>query len=164
VNTLSVAENVFLGNYPRKTIAGFSPVVDWEYMRETAAETISNKLGLDLDPRSRVEMLSGGERQVVAIARALVSDPDVVVLDEPTAKLSEATIHQVEELIEQLKATDHTIIIIEHNIDQVIQIADRIMVLHNGECVATVEADEVEKDDIIGMMISGDSYRPEQTA
>jgi ABC-type sugar transport system ATPase subunit len=164
VDSLTVAENVFLGNYPRKTIAGRPLFVDWEQMRQRASDTIKSKLGLDLDPTSRVELLSGGERQVVAIARALISDPDVVVLDEPTAKLSEATIDQVQELIRQLQSTGHTIVLIEHNVEQVLEIADRILVLYNGQRVDIVETDEVIKDDILRMMISGDAEAPEQLA
>jgi len=164
VDSLSVAENVFLGNYPKKDVGGLPLLVDWEYMHEKASDTISKNLNLDLNPNSRVELLSGGERQVVAIARALVSDPEVVVLDEPTAKLSETTIDQVQELIQELKSTGHTIVVIEHNIDQVIKIADRILVLHNGNKVGTFKSENIDKDEVISMMISGENSKGEQAA
>jgi ABC-type sugar transport system ATPase subunit len=151
-----VAENVFLGNYPSRDIGGKSLLVDWNQMNEVAQETISNRLKLEVDPTSRVELLSGGERQAVAIARALVSDPEVVILDEPTAELSEKVSEEVNKLIGTLQDQGHTIIVVDHNIENVLQVADRIAILHNGELVETVNADSVNKDEIVRMMISGE--------
>jgi len=163
VDTLSVAENVFLGNYLTKEIAGISYQVDWSKMNTIASETISERLGLDLNPTTQIELLSGGERQAVAIARALVVDPKVVILDEPTAELSEKVSRKVHKLIHSMKEQGHTIVLVDHNIENVVNIADRIIVLHNGNHVATVDASKVDKDEVIQMMISGEAVEVAST-
>lgn len=156
VNELSVAENMFLGRLPVKRLAGVFPVTDTDKMEAEAERILSERLNIHIDPRSPVEYLSGGERQAVAIGRALVTDPDIVFLDEPTSALSKAAANLVEELLEELKESGHTVLLIDHNLEEIISMSDRIGVMFNGEVVDVVDADDVTRDEIVAMMISGE--------
>ena len=156
VDSMTVASNVFLGQEPTKRIGPLS-IVDWETMNERARAIIKKNLNLDIDPTARVEFLSGGERQAVAISRALVHEPDVIVLDEPTAALSEEVAQRVNDLIRSLRDRGHSVIVIDHDIDRVLDVADRVLVLHQGRRVAAVETTGVTRDEIIHMMITGDT-------
>jgi ABC-type sugar transport system ATPase subunit len=155
VDELSVAENLFLGRMPVKKIAGLVSVVDQEYMKKEATRILSEHLNIHVDPDTPVEYLSGGERQAVAIGRALVTDPDIVLLDEPTSALSKAAVEHVEELVRQLRDSGHSVILIDHNLEEVLSMTDRIAVLFQGRVVDVVDAGSVTRDDVVGMMVSG---------
>lgn len=155
VDELSVAENLFLGRNPVKKVGGILPLIDEKKMNEVSKRILRERLNIDLDPETPVEYLSGGERQAIAIGRALVTDPDIVLLDEPTSALSKAAVDHVEELVYQLKETGHTIIIIDHNLEEILSMTDRIAVLFQGRVVDTVETDDVTRDAIVSMMVSG---------
>jgi len=155
VNELSVAENLFLGRTPTKKLGGLLPVIDTETMNAEATRILGERLNIHVDPETPVEYLSGGERQAIAIARALVTDPDIVLLDEPTSALSKAAVDHVEDLVQQLKDSGHSVILIDHNLEEVISMTDRIAVLFQGRVVDIVDTDEVSRDDIVGMMVSG---------
>ncbi len=162
VDELSVAENIFLGRMPRKSVAGVVSVIDYDRMREEAERILRERLNIRLDPTTRVEFLSGGERQAVAIARALVTDPDIVIMDEPTSALSADSTARVRDLIRSLRAEGITILIISHDLNEVFELADRITVLDNGNLVGSVDIDEVVEDDVVKMMMSGSM--PQETA
>lgn len=155
VDELSVAENLFLGRMPVKKVGGLVPVVDQEYMAEEAERILSEHLNIHVDPDTPVEFLSGGERQAVAIGRALVTDPDIVLLDEPTSALSKAAVEHVEELVEQLRDSGHSVILIDHNLEEVLSMSDRVAVLFQGRIVDVVDASTVTRDDVVSMMVSG---------
>lgn len=155
VDSLSVSANMFLARNPMKKVAGIS-MVDWKTMNEDAEEIIRERLNLEIDPTAEVEFLSGGERQSIAIARALVTDPDLVIMDEPTSALSADSARRVRELIETLKEEGITVLLITHNLDEVFGLTDRITVLENANLVGTVDSDAVTKEDIVQMMISGE--------
>lgn len=155
VDELSVAENLFLGRAPVKKIGGVLPIIDTEEMNSEAERILSERLNIHVDPETPVEYLSGGERQAVAIGRALVTDPDIVLLDEPTSALSKAAVEHVEDLVQQLKDTGHSVILIDHNLEEVLSMTDRIAVLFQGRVVDVVDAETTTRDDIVTMMISG---------
>lgn len=157
VDELSVAENLFLGRNPVKKVGGILPLIDEKKMNEVSKQILRERLNIDLDPETPVEYLSGGERQAIAIGRALVTNPDIVLLDEPTSALSKAAVDHVEELVYQLQETGHTIIIIDHNLEEILSMTDRIAVLFQGRVVDTVATDDVTRDDIVSMMVSGQS-------
>jgi len=155
VDELSVAENLFLGRTPVKKVGGILPLIDTERMNSEAKRILSERLNIHVDPETPVEYLSGGERQAIAIARALVSDPDIVLLDEPTSALSKAAVEHVEDLVMQLKESGHSVILIDHNLEEVRSMTDRIAVLFQGRVVDIVDTDEVSRDDLVSMMVSG---------
>ena len=155
VNTLSVAENLFLGRKPVKKIGGVMPIVDSKRMKREARRILGERLDIHIDPETPVEYLSGGERQAVAIGRALVSDPDIVLLDEPTSALSKAAVSRVENLVQQLQDTGHSIIIVDHNLEEVLSMTDRVAILYQGTVVDVVSAHETTRDEIVAMMVSG---------
>ncbi|PSP95443.1 sugar ABC transporter ATP-binding protein, partial [Halobacteriales archaeon QS_4_62_28] len=159
VDTMSVAANVFLGRTPTKRFLGVLPRVDWKQMKERSQEILESRLELNVDLETDVEFLSGGERQAVAIARTLVTDPDVVILDEPTAALSTDSSERVQNLIQTLNDEGITILVISHSIDEIFDLADRTTVLHNGDMVGTVDTDDAVKDDIVEMMVGGEMPR-----
>ena len=157
VDELTVAENLFLGRTPVKRLGGVWPVVDTERMNEQAQRILGDRLNIHVDPETPVEYLSGGERQAIAIARALVTDPEIVILDEPTSALSKAAVEHVERLVQQLKDNGHSVILVDHNLEEVQSMTDRIAVLFQGEVVDVVDTDSVSRDGLVSMMVSGQS-------
>ena len=157
VDELTVAENLFLGRTPVKKLGGVWPVVDTERMNEQAQRILGDRLNIHIDPETPVEYLSGGERQAIAIARALVTDPEIVILDEPTSALSKAAVEHVERLVQQLKDNGHSVILVDHNLEEVQSMTDRIAVLFQGEVVEVVDTDSVSRDGLVSMMVSGQS-------
>lgn len=132
ISGLSVAENVVLGNLPMGGPGG--AVYSRRRAREIAA-TIFARMGVDLDPDARAGTLSTGEMQLVEIARGLVLDPPVLILDEPTASLSDVEARQLLRIMMQLRDDGHSLIFVSHRLDEVMEVSDRITVLRNGERV-----------------------------
>jgi signal transduction histidine kinase/ABC-type multidrug transport system ATPase subunit len=148
-DNLSVVANLFLGDEPRA--AG---VLDEEAM-VGAAQALLARLGLSrIHPLQPVRNLSGGERQLVAIARAVRRDPAVIILDEPTASLGVTESRAVDRLLAQLRTTGTAVLLVSHRLEQVFALADRIAVLRDGVIVAEVTPLEVHPDDVAAM-ISG---------
>ncbi|HEX9546991.1 MAG TPA: ATP-binding cassette domain-containing protein, partial [Acidimicrobiales bacterium] len=104
------------------------------------------------DIRRPVGMLSGGQRQAIALARATMDNPEVLILDEPTASLGVNETQTVVRLIRQLRARGATILLVSHDIDQVFELADRIAILRQGRIVATLLPQEVHPDDVVAVM------------
>jgi len=102
-----------------------------------------------------VVKLSGGQRQSVAIARAIHFDARILIMDEPTAALGPQETAQVGELVRQLKADGIGIFLISHDIHDVFDLADRICVMKNGQVVGTARTEDVTKDEVLGMIILG---------
>ena len=146
---LSVVANLFLGSEPARRL-----VLDDAAMT-AATLALFDRLQLPIrDPHQPVGALSGGQRQLVAIARTLMRDPAVLVLDEPTASLGVVETRIVERLLDRLRGEDTAILLISHRLEQVFSLADRIAVLRGGRIVADVSPLEVHPDDIVAM-ISG---------
>ena len=154
VDELSVAMNLHLGRPVTKKVGGVVPVVDWKQMNEDAEEVLRENLNIHIDPKSKVEFLSGGERQAIAICRALVSNPDVLVMDEPTSALSTDAADRVINLIRSLRDRGLSIVIISHNLDEIFEVTDRVTILSNGSHVSTVDTDIAGREEIVQMMIS----------
>lgn len=155
VGELTVAANIFLGRNPTRRVGYLFDVIDWKTMNERARQILEDRLNIELDPTQRVEFLSGGERQAIAIARALITEPDIVIMDEPTSALSADSVSRVHELIRTLKREGLTVLIISHNIDEVFSLTDRLTVLDNGNLVGTVRTADVTNDQVLRMIIEG---------
>jgi D-xylose transport system ATP-binding protein len=149
-NNLDVSGNLFLGREP---LLG----APWRYMRVTnkmdmgrRGNELMKRLRVQIpDVRVQVESLSGGQRQAVAIARSLLGEPKVVLLDEPTAALGVSQTAQVLELILELKHQGHGVVVISHNLSDVFDVADRISVLRMGRNVGDYAADAATREDVI---------------
>lgn len=150
-DNLDSIANLFLG---REIVNSFGLVDDDKMESET--RKIMNCLNPNFEKFSvNVASLSGGQRQSVAIARAVYFDARILIMDEPTAALGPQETKMVAELIERLKAEGIGIFLISHDIHDVMQLCDRVSVMNNGKLVGTVDVDSVTDDEILSMIILG---------
>lgn len=134
-NNLDVAANVFLGREAVSAQLGPIGVMDTRHM-EQETQRLLDRLKIDISSvRLKVESLSGGQRQAVAIARATAFNAKVTIMDEPTAALSVTAIGKVLDLVRELKAQGCSIIVISHRLEDIYQVSDRMMVLRHGRKV-----------------------------
>ncbi|HEX8639028.1 MAG TPA: sugar ABC transporter ATP-binding protein [Pyrinomonadaceae bacterium] len=143
----TVAENIFLGREPRKF--GF---LDWGRMNREAGD-ILGKLGLDIDPKAELGSLNIALRQMVAIARGVSLGAKVLVLDEPTSSLTETEVGILYEVIRRLKAQGTAIVYISHRFDELYAVCDKVTVLRDGKFVATRELADLERIDLVCLML-----------
>jgi len=135
-NNLDVSANVFLGREIVKWKLGPVGMMDKKSMEEQA-RSLLDRLRIEIDSvRLKVEKLSGGQRQAVAIGRATAFDAKVIIMDEPTAALSVAAIGKVLDLIRELKSLGSSIIMISHRLEDIYEVSDRVIVLRHGRKVA----------------------------
>jgi len=157
-DNLDAASNLFLG---REIVTGTGMLNDAQMEAET------RKIMARLNPNFRkfnepVSALSGGQRQSVAIARAVYFNAKILIMDEPTAALGPHETQMVAELIQQLKKDGLGIFLIDHDVHSVKQLCDRAAVMKNGQLVGVVKVDEVTEDDLLAMIILG--RKPEHLA
>jgi len=162
-NNLDVAANVFMGREAVRLKLGPIGVMDYRHM-EQETNNLLNRLNIKIQSvRQKVERLSGGQRQAIAIARATAFNAKVIIMDEPTAALSVAAIDQVLGLIEELKAQGASIIIISHRLEDIYRVSDRMIVLRHGRkvCDTPVEGDIHEfRERVVAYMIGArDDFR-----
>jgi len=150
-DNVDAAANLFLGRELRTR---------WGTLDDVAMESETRKVMGRLNPRFQrfkdpVSRLSGGQRQSVAIARAIHFDARILIMDEPTAALGPQETAQVGELVLQLKNEGIGIFLISHDIHDVFDLADRVVVMKNGQVVGSAATGDVSKDDVLGMIILG---------
>ncbi|MDH3259935.1 MAG: ATP-binding cassette domain-containing protein [Acidimicrobiia bacterium] len=155
--TLALADNV---DATANMFLGRELKTRWGSLDEAAMEDATRKIMGRLNPKflnfkTAVNSLSGGQRQSVAIARAVHFNARILIMDEPTAALGPAETAQVAELIKQLKAEGIGIFLISHDIHDVFDLADRISVMLQGKLVGTVNKTDVTMDEVLGMIIIG---------
>jgi ABC-type sugar transport system ATPase subunit len=151
---LTVAQNIFLGRERMHGPDSLFGILNKTKMRVRARELLQD-LDIDVSVDAEVANLSGGERQLVSISRTLLSDPEIVILDEPTSALSVEGAERVLHLIQKMKQGGISIILISHNLDYVREASDRIHVLHQGQSAGVIEKENVQRDDIVNRMIAG---------
>ncbi|TFG62278.1 MAG: sugar ABC transporter ATP-binding protein [Spirochaetales bacterium] len=145
---LTVAENIYMGVYPR-TRMGF---IDWKKLY-AQAENIAKTFGMEGMVRTPVERLGTGHRQLIEVLKALIYDTKIIAFDEPTAALSDEETRWLFDLIRTLRGKGISVIYVSHRLDELFQIADRVSVLKDGQYVGTREIAEINKDEIISMMV-----------
>jgi ABC-type sugar transport system ATPase subunit len=147
--------NIFLGMEPlRSGPAGWLlRRVDEEYMIRESRELL-NEIGFDFDPRDPVNELSGGQKQAVAVARALIRDPPIIIMDEPTSEVSTTGTDKIIDLVREIPDGEKSVILISHKIDVVVDVADRIAVFRDGEMIEMLDTNkgDVERIDIVERM------------
>lgn len=155
VPLMSVARNFFAGREPRKMMFGVIPVIDMAYANETAREKLS-EMGIRVrDASQPVGTMSGGERQCLAIARAIHFGAKVLILDEPTAALGVKQSCAVLKLIHQARARGISVIFITHNVHHAYPIADSFTVLNRGQSMGTYAKTDITKEAVLDMMAGG---------
>lgn len=154
-DNLDIVHNMFLGREEKS-----GPTLDESKMESMAKKTLD---GLSVRTvksiRQKVESLSGGQRQTVAIARAVLWNSKVVILDEPTAALGVAQTEQVLKLVRRLADNGLAVIVISHNLNDVFQVADNIAAMYLGTMAAQIEKSQVTQNDVVQLITTGKSER-----
>jgi ribose transport system ATP-binding protein len=146
---LSVAENIFLANQPLKK-NGFS--IDWEKCNEESKRILS-RVGLDIEPTTLISDLKIAQQQMVEIAKALSKNARIIVMDEPTAPLTQREIENLFAVIQELKADGVSIIYVSHRLAEIKQICDRITFLRDGKYVGEAQTNEIDINSMVRMMV-----------
>lgn len=147
VGDLSVAENIFLGRAIRKGI-----IVDQKAMQREARK-ILDSLHINIDPRTLVKRLSVGYQQMVEIAKAISQDARILIMDEPSAPLTNAEVESMFAIVDLLKEKGVTIIYISHRLEEIFRLSDRVTILRDGQYVATLNTAETNKDELVRYMV-----------
>jgi D-xylose transport system ATP-binding protein len=152
-DNLDIAQNMFLGRERTRGI-----VLDEASMEQAARDTLARlSVRTVSSVRQLVASLSGGQRQTVAIAKAVLWESKVVVLDEPTAALGVAQTRQVLDLVRRLAETGHGVVLVSHNMNDVFEVADRITTLYLGRVAADVKRADVTQSQVVELMTLGRS-------
>jgi len=163
-DNLDVVENLFLGREEKaEGPAGVVGQLDEVDMEKQTGELLQNLAVTITSVRAEVGTMSGGQRQQVAIARSLLGEPKLVMLDEPTAALGVRQTAQVLELIKTLRERGYGVVVISHNLADVFQVADRIYVLRLGQKAGVFKAGETNQDEVVaaitGLSANGGGQR-----
>ena len=148
LDNLSVYENIYLG---RELTGGLGRTDKKRMCREILA--CGQRLGYQLEPERRVAELNLAQRQSVEITRALLANPKILILDEPTAALAEDEVARLFQNVRQLKEQGVSILYISHRLDEIMELADRVTVLKDGKLVGTLDREELDKDRMVNMMV-----------
>jgi ABC-type sugar transport system ATPase subunit len=155
---MTVVDNIFLGREIRRPRLGI-PFLDLPAMRKRASELL-NQLDVHVPSiDSWVETMSGGQRQGVAIARALNMDAQLIIMDEPTAALAVAEVRKVLDFVMRLRAQSKSVVFISHNIQDVFEVSDRISVMRHGRCIAVRKTKDTTPQEIIGLITGAHEVR-----
>lgn len=157
---LSVAENIFLGT-DGYTKRGF---VSWKSIFKRTQEVL-NEYGLNISAYTKMKDLSVAECQLVTIVKILFQNPKIVILDEPTAVLSDKEVELLFEMIKKMQAENITIIYISHRLDEIFRISDRIAIMRDGELITVLKNENLTNDDLVSHMLGRklETMFPEKT-
>ncbi len=147
IPNMTVAENIFLSNMPATLGA-----IKWSDMKKRASQLL-NEIGFDIDPNARIRELSMVQQQAVEIAKILIEDTKIVVMDEPTALLPAREVKTLFEIINKLRKRGVTILYISHRLDEIFLMADQVTVLRDGNLIGTVKPGDITQDELVQMMI-----------
>ena len=149
---MTVEENLFLGREIKKGKLG---VVDKKAMAEKSKQVLA-RLGLDIDPNTVLSDLSVGQQQLIEIAKALLVKAEVIILDEPTAALTDKEVRKLFDVIKMLKKQGVSFIYISHRLEEIFELCDRITILRDGKYIGVRELSKTDNNEIIKMMIGRD--------
>jgi len=149
---MTVLENLFLGHEPVKRRFGIIKSIDYGAMRVKAAD-IFNKLGMQVDLDITVSELGVAAKQMVEIAKALTYEANILILDEPTAALTNKEVKALFEVVKRLKSEGVSMLYISHRLDEIFEIADRVTVIRDGLYVTTADVGEVNTEQLISWMV-----------
>lgn len=158
--TLTVAENIFLGQLLYTKLG----LVNWKEMQRIAGEMIEN-LGMDIPVDMPVERLTVAKKQIVEICKAINMDSKILIMDEPSATLTEKELKILFEIVRKLRSEGYTIIYISHRLDKIFDLADAVTVLRDGKHIRTMPIGEVTREKLINLMVGremGNEY-PKET-
>jgi len=156
VESLTVAENIYLGRPVRSMALGFLPLVDWKRMT-AEGNALLEKLNVKLDLGTRVSRLSIAQKQIVEICKALSFNAELIIMDEPSATLTEKELEVLFGMLKVLNQNGVSIIYISHRIEEIFRLAHRVTVLRDGRHISTSPIGEVTKRSIISMMVEESS-------
>jgi len=146
--TMSIVDNMYISGYPRRP----DGLIDYRKAERRCSEVLET-LGCRIPPRTRIKSLGAGDRQMVEIARALLSDPKIIIFDEPTSSLSSAEKTRLFAVIRSLKERGATVIYITHFLDEIFALCDRALVLRNGEVAGGGRVAELDYESIVQLML-----------
>lgn len=147
IKTLTVGENIFLGHEQNKF-----GIIDWHQLYFEAASWLK-EVHLDIKPEIKLGNLGVGQQQLIEIAKALAKKADILILDEPTAALTESEVATLMEILRKLRANGVSCIYISHKISEVLEIADTVTILRDGRTIATKPIKETNENEIISLMV-----------
>ena len=147
VPELSAAENIFLGIEPND----FGFVKRRQQFQK--AREILTRLGAKIDPNRKCELLTIAEKQLVEIAKAMVRDARILIMDEPSAALTNKEVEQLYQLVDELKSEGIAVVYVSHRLEEVERLADRAVVMRDGERVGELQKTEIKRSKIIEMMV-----------
>lgn len=148
---MTIADNIFLGRELTRRIGGI-PFLDRRAMQRRSTQLLDQLDVVVPGVQTWVEHLSGGQRQGVAIARALNIDAELIIMDEPTAALAVAEVRKVLEFIKTLRRQGKSVILISHNIQDVFEVSDRITVLRRGKRIGLLETQRSTPEEVVGLI------------
>ncbi|HAX99305.1 MAG TPA: ABC transporter ATP-binding protein [Candidatus Atribacteria bacterium] len=158
---LNVYSNIFLGREKLKKALGFIDVLDHDYMHQESKKVL-DQLGIEIPSlKNKIKMLSGGQRQSVAISRSIYWNAKLLIMDEPTAALGVAEQRKVLDLVRTLSAQGVGIIIISHQLYDVFQVAHRLVILRRGEKVGELMVKETNPDEVVSLMVGAELVQHE---
>lgn len=149
LQNLTIYENIFLGN---EKYNGIFKKLDKKYMKEKSKELLA-RIGFTIDPSTMVSDLTVGEMQMIEIIKAVSKNSNIIIMDEPTTALTDVETEKLFEVIEKLRTQGIAVIYISHRMDEIFSICDRITVLRDGQYVGEAMVKDVDKDNLIAMMV-----------
>jgi simple sugar transport system ATP-binding protein len=150
---LDATVNIFLGREPTRPLFGFFKQIDRQHMLHES-QTVLDRLDIKIPNLQRpIQQMSGGQRQAVAIARALYWNARLVIMDEPTAALGVPEQRKVHELVRTLRGQGVPVIIISHNLQDIFAVSDRIVVMRRGKKVGDLVAAQTSGDELVALMV-----------
>ena len=155
VGTFDLTSNFFLGHEKTKSyFGGLITVLDKKAMRKEAMKVLTEQVGIHIgNPYASAFVMSGGQRQAVAIGRAIHSDARLIIMDEPTAALGVEETERVLTIVERLRQQGLTVLMISHNLEHVFRCADCIAVMHRGQVSDVLPANDVTREEIVARIM-----------